>query len=158
MPSAAPSCGSTPARSARRGLSAFLSYSYNRADNWRGAGFDTRQHVDAKLLDEWGDGNRASIAVSFNDADTSSYPSPTLADWQAEGRGFNYDKHYSDGDTNYWRLYRSPFRNIYVSAPVHLTLSDRLSLDSTSYLQFGYGNSPYGTQLARRATISAPRR
>jgi iron complex outermembrane receptor protein len=130
------------------GLKAFLSYSNGRADNWRGAGYDFRQHVDAKLLDEWGDGNRASLAVSFNDADTSSYPSPTLADWQAEGRGFNYDKRYSDGDANYWRLYRSPFRNIYVSAPVHLKLSDRLGLDSTTYLQWGYGNSPYGTQLA----------
>jgi iron complex outermembrane receptor protein len=130
------------------GLKAFLSLSNNHADNWRGAGFDTRRHVDAKLLDEWGDGNRASIAMSFNDADTSSYPSPTLADWQASGRGFNYDKHYSDGDTNYWRLYRGPFRNVYVSAPVHLKLNDRLVLDSTSYLQFGYGNSPYGTQLS----------
>jgi iron complex outermembrane receptor protein len=129
------------------GLRAFLSYSNNRADNWRGAGFDTRQHVDAKLLDEWGDGNRASIAVSFNDAETSTYPSPTLADWKAYGRGYNYDKHYSDGDTNYWRLYRSPFRNIYVSAPVHVALRDGLTLDSTTYLQFGYGNSPYGTQL-----------
>jgi iron complex outermembrane recepter protein len=129
------------------GLKAFLSYSYSRADNWRGAGFDVRQHVDAKLLDEWGDGNRASISVSFNDADTSTYPSPTLADWQADGRGFNYDKHYRDGDTNYWRFYRSPFRNIYVAAPVHVKLSDRLTLDSTTYLQFGYGNSPYGTQL-----------
>lgn len=130
------------------GLRAFVSYSNNRADNWRGAGFDTRQHIDAKLLDEWGNGNRASIAVSFNDADTSTYPSPTLADWRASGRGFNYDKHYSDGDTNYWRLYRSPFRNIYASAPVHLVFGDRLTLDSTSYLQFGYGNSPYGTQLS----------
>jgi iron complex outermembrane receptor protein len=129
------------------GLKAFLSYSNSRADNWRGAGYDTRQHIDAKLLNEWGDGNRASIAVSFNDADTSTYPSPTLADWQASGRGFNYDEHYTEGDTNYWRLYRSPFRNIYVSAPVHLKLGDRLALDSTTYLQFGYGNSPYGTQL-----------
>ncbi len=130
------------------GLRGFLSYSNNRADNWRGAGFDARQHIDAKLLDEWGDGNRASIAVSFNEADTSTYPSPTLADWQAYGRGFNYDKRYSDGDTAYWRLYRAPFRNIYASAPVHLRLSDRLTLDSTSYLQFGYGNSPYGTELS----------
>lgn len=129
------------------GLRAFVSYSYTRADNWRGAGFDTRSHVDAKLLNEWGDGDRASISVSFNDANSSVYPSPTLADWQADGRGFNFDKHYTDGDTNYWRLYRSPFRNVYVAAPVHLTLSDRLTLDSTSYLQFGYGNSPYGLQL-----------
>jgi iron complex outermembrane receptor protein len=129
------------------GLKAFISYSNNRADNWRGAGFDTRQHVDAKLVDEWGDGNRASLAVSFNDADTSSYPSPTLSQWQIYGRGFNYDRTYSDGDTNFWRLYRDPFRNLYFSAPVHLKLNDRLAFDSTTYVQFGYGNSPYGTQL-----------
>ena len=30
---------------------------------------------------------------------------------------------------------------------MHLVLNDRLALDTTSYLQFGYGNSPYGTQL-----------
>ena len=129
------------------GLKAFLSYSNTRADNWRGAGFDTRQHVDAKILGEWGAGNRASLALSYNDANSSSYPSPTLAEWNAQGRGFNYDKNYTAGSTNYWRLYRAPFRNLYASAPVHLVLSDRLALDTTTYLQFGYGNSPYGTQL-----------
>lgn len=130
------------------GLKAFVSYSNNRADNWRGAGFDKRQHVDAKLLGEWGDGNRASIAMSYNDAKTSSYPSPTLADWQTYGRGFNYDKRYTAGDTNYWRLYRAPFRNFYVSAPIHLKLNDRLAFDTTAYLQLGHGNAPYGTQLS----------
>ncbi|MDQ1231119.1 iron complex outermembrane receptor protein [Sphingomonas sp. SORGH_AS 879] len=130
------------------GLKAFVSYSNTRADNWRGPGYDTRQHVDAKLLGEWGGGNRASLALSYNDANSSSYPSPTLADWQARGRGFNYAARYGPGTTDYWRLYRAPFRNLYASAPVHLVLNDRLTLDSTTYLQFGYGNSPYGTQLA----------
>ncbi|EJL27781.1 TonB-dependent receptor [Novosphingobium sp. AP12] len=129
------------------GLKAFVSYSNNRADNWRGAGFDKRQHIDAKLLGEWGEGNRASIAVSYNDASTSAYPSPTLADWQASGRGFNHDERYTDGNTSYWRLYRGPFRNLYFAAPVHLKLSDSLTFDSSAYLQFGHGNSPYGTQL-----------
>jgi iron complex outermembrane receptor protein len=130
------------------GVRAFISYSNSRADNWRGAGYDKRQHVDAKLLKEWGVGNRASIAVSFNDATNSSYPSPTLAEWQESGRGFNYDKSYVSGDTNYWGLYRAPFRNIYASAPVHLTLNDRLDLDSTTYVQRGYGSAPYGTELS----------
>ncbi|MBB4618552.1 iron complex outermembrane receptor protein [Sphingomonas abaci] len=129
-------------------VKAFLSYSNTRADNWRGAGYDTRQHVDAKLLAEWGNGNRASLALSYNDANSSSYPSPTLAEWQAQGRGFNYDARYQAGATTYWRLYRAPFRNLYASAPVHLVLGDRWSFDGTSYLQFGYGNSPYGTQLS----------
>lgn len=129
------------------GLKAFLSYSNTRADNWRGAGYDTRQHIDAKLLNEWGAGNRASLALSYNDANSSSYPSPTLAEWNAQGRDFNFDERYTAGNTNYWRLYRAPFRNLYASAPVHIVLNDRLALDTTSYLQFGYGNSPYGTQL-----------
>lgn len=130
------------------GVRAFLSYSNNRADNWRGAGYDLRNHIDAKLLKEWGEGNRASLAVSFNSAKTSAYPGPSLADWQTYGRGYNFDKTYTNGDTSYWRFYRAPFRNIYLSAPVHLRLNDRLSLDTTTYLQWGYGNSPYGTQLA----------
>ncbi|NOW48245.1 iron complex outermembrane receptor protein [Novosphingobium sp. SG751A] len=130
------------------GVRAFVSYSNNRADNWRGAGYDLRNHVDAKLLKEWGEGNRASLAVSFNSAKTSAYPGPTLADWQTYGRGYNFEKNYTTGDTNYWRFYRAPFRNIYLSAPVHLRFNDRLSLDTTTYLQWGYGNSPYGTQLA----------
>lgn len=129
------------------GLRAFVSYSNNRADNWRGAGFDKRQHIDAKLLNEWGDGNRASLSLSFNQAETSAYPSPTKADWQAQGRKFNYSEDYAGGDTAYWRLYRAPFRNLYAAAPVHLNLGGGLALDSTGYLQFGYGNAPYGTQL-----------
>jgi iron complex outermembrane receptor protein len=130
------------------GLKAFVSYSNNRADNWRGAGFDKRQHIDAKLLREWGEGNRASLAVSYNDAITSTYPSPTRADWQAVGRGYNFSERYTDGDTGHWRLYRAPFRSLYFAAPVHLKLSDRLTFDSSAYMQFGHGNSPYGTQLA----------
>jgi len=128
-------------------LRAFVSFSDNRADNWRGAGYDTRQHIDAKVLGEWGDGNRASLAVSFNQGNTSTYPGPTLAQWQQYGRGYNFDATYTDGDTGYWLLYRSPFRNLYFSAPLHLNLGDGLALDSTAYLQLGYGNSPYGTQL-----------
>ncbi|WDF74490.1 TonB-dependent receptor [Novosphingobium sp. KACC 22771] len=130
------------------GVRAFISYSNNRANNWRGAGYDLRNHIDAKLLKEWGEGNRASLAVSFNSAKTSAYPGPSLADWQTYGRGYNFAKDYTTGDTSYWRFYRAPFRNIYLSAPVHLRLNDRLSLDTTTYLQWGYGNSPYGTQLA----------
>lgn len=126
---------------------AFLSYSNNSADNWRGPGVDKRQHIDAKIAGEWGNGNTASLSVSYNDASNSTYLSPTLADWQAQGRGFNLSASYGAGDLNYWRLYRQPFRNLYFAAPVHLVLGTGLTLDTTSYLQFGYGNSPYGASL-----------
>jgi iron complex outermembrane receptor protein len=129
------------------GVKAFLSYSNNRADNWRGAGFDKRQHVDAKFLTEWGDRNRASISFSYNDAKTSTYPAVSKADWQDVGRDYNFDAEYGDGNLNYWRLYRAPFRNLYISAPLQVALNDRLTLNNNAYLQMGHGNSPYGTEL-----------
>lgn len=129
------------------GVKAFLSYSNNRADNWRGAGFDKRQHVDAKFLTEWGDSNRASISFSYNDAKTSTYRAATIADWEDEGRDYNFDAEYGDGNLNYWRLYRAPFRNLYISAPLQVALNDRLTLNNNAYLQMGHGNSPYGTEL-----------
>ena len=129
------------------GVRAFVSYSANHANNWRGPGFDTRQHIDAKVAKDWADGSHASLSVSYNNAWNSTYLSPTLADWQAYGRANNYDASYAGGDLNWWRLYRQPFRNVYVTAPVHLRLNDRLALDTTFYVQRGYGNSPYGTYL-----------
>jgi hypothetical protein len=98
-------------------------------------------------MGEWGNGNTASLAVSYNDASNSTYLSPSLADWQAQGRGYNLSASYGSGDLNYWNLYRQPFRNLYFAAPVHLALGTGLTLDATSYLQFGYGNSPYGASI-----------
>lgn len=138
---------------AQTGVTGFISYSFNRADNWRGAGFDTRHHVDAKLLKEWGNGNRASLAVSFNEANTSLYPSPTKTEWDEFGRNFNLSETFSENDSSYWRLYRAPFRSLYFTAPLHIKLNDELTLDSTSYMQFGYGNSPYGTSLTEEGNF-----
>ncbi len=135
------------------GLSAFISYSDTGVDNWRGYGADKKQHVDFKAVEAWGDGNRIALAASYNDAVTSGYPQPTLAEWQQNGRGFNYDSTYINaanptGDPSYWKLYLNTFRNLYVSAPSTFKLVENVTLDVTPYIQRGYGNSPYGTQLA----------
>lgn len=144
------------------GLRAFISYSRTDANNWRGAGEDKKQHVDFKVVEEWGDGNRVALAASFNDAISSGYPLPTLDQWHQYGRSYNYDSGYTAGDQNYWKLYASPFRNLYFSAPSHFTLGDDVTLDVTPYVQTGYGNSPYGTGLTTTGntfgnqTISQP--
>ena len=133
--------------------SAFVSYSNNRADNWRGAGFDTRQHVDAKLLGEWGDGNRASIAVSFNDADIRrSIPAPTQADWKAYGRGYQFRSSTTvTGTSTTGASIAAPFRNVYVSAPVHLKLSDQARRSTTPVI------CSSATAIHRMAPNSPPR-
>ena len=132
---------------ARTGLRGFLSFSNTEADNYRGAGRDHRQHVDFKLVESWGDGNRIAVAGSYHDAILSSYPMPTLADWSAYGRSNNYDAAFSPGDTNYWKLYQQTWRDEQVSVPSHFTLTDTLAFETTPYFQHGFGNTPYGTTL-----------
>jgi hypothetical protein len=128
-------------------LRGFVSFSNTEADNDRGPGRDHRQHVDFKAVDEWGDGNRIAIAGSYHDAVLSGYPMPVLAAWQAYGRSNNYDASFSPGDTNYWKLYEQPWRDVQVSAPSHFTLTDQLAFEVTPYFEHGFGNSPYGTVL-----------
>jgi hypothetical protein len=128
-------------------LRGFASFSDTAADNYRGAGHDHRQHVDFKLVDDWGSGNRVAIAGSYHDAILSSYPMPTLSDWQEYGRSYNYDSVFSAGDTNYWKLYQQSWHDVQVSAPSHFALTDRLAFETTPYFEHGFGNSPYGAIL-----------
>jgi outer membrane receptor protein involved in Fe transport len=129
------------------GFSAFVSFSNTNDDNWRGAGSDSRRHIDYKLLETWGDGNRIAVAGSYHDAILSSYPSPTLQQWNTYGRSYNYDATFNPGDTNYWKLYQQPWRDVQLSVPTHLTLADNIAFETAPYFQHGFGNTPYGIVL-----------
>jgi hypothetical protein len=131
------------------GVRAFISFSHTAADNYRGSGRDKRTHLDFKVVKEWNTDNRISLVGTYHDGITSSYPLPTLAQFERFGRSTqdNYDGTYSAGDANYWPLYVGTFRVFYMTAPSHFSLTDRLSYDVTPYWQYGYGNSPYGDDL-----------
>lgn len=139
---------------AHTGLRGFVSYSHGATDNWRGPGRDEKQHVDFKFLKEWGQGNHASLLGSFNSTITSYYPQVSMESWKSDGIGGSnnllarYDASDQNKGANYWRLWRQPERTLYAGAPVHLRLTDRLTLDSTPYAQFAYGNAPGGTVLS----------
>lgn len=139
---------------AHTGLRGFVSYSHSASDNWRGPGRDEKHHVDFKFIKEWGQNNHASLLGSFNSAITSYYPQVSMESWKADGIGgannlrSHYDSTNPDNGVNYWRLWRQPERTLYAGAPVHLTLSDHLTLDTTPYAQFAYGNAPGGTVLS----------
>ena len=123
------------------GIRALLSYSHAAADNARGSGRDKRQHVDLKLVRDWG-GSHVSLLLTWHDAITTSYPQPTLAEWHAYGTSNNYDGTFSPGDANYWRLYQQSYRLVYASMPSRFALGRSFSLSVTPYTQYGYGNSP----------------
>ncbi|EHH68202.1 TonB-dependent receptor [Gluconobacter morbifer] len=139
---------------AHSGVRGFISYSHGATDNWRGPGRDEKQHVDFKFLKEWGQGNRASLLGSFNTTITSWYPEPSMSSWKSDGIGgannllAHYDSSNQENGVNYWRLWRDAERTIYGAAPVHLTLTDHLSLDVTPYAQMAYGNWPGGSTLS----------
>nr|WP_236646529.1 TonB-dependent receptor [Aristophania vespae] len=133
------------------GVRGFVSYSNSHTDNWRGAGHDTRQHVDFKFLKEWGEENRASFLGSWNRAITSFYPQVSLDDWKQNGIHNNLNKHYDKAhplsNENYWKLWREPMETLYVGAPVHVKFDDVFSLDVTPYAQRAYGSAPGGMVL-----------
>ena len=129
------------------GVRAFISFSNTDSDQWRGPGRVKRQHIDYKLVREWGDGNRITLTGTYHDGITPNYTLPTLGDFQQFGKNDNYESTFTPGDGNYWRLNTGTFRILYMSAPAKLVLTDRLTLNVTPYWQYGYGNAPYGTEL-----------
>ena len=129
------------------GVRAFISFSNTDSDQWRGPGRVKRQHIDYKVVKEWGDGNRITLTGTYHDGITPNYTLPTLGDYQTLGKTDNYDASFTPGDGNYWRLNTGTFRILYMSAPAKLVLTDRLGLNVTPYWQYGYGNAPYGTTL-----------
>ncbi|WP_428390723.1 TonB-dependent receptor [Lichenicoccus sp.] len=130
------------------GFRGFVSYSHASADNAGGSGRDKRQHVDLKIVRDWGQRNHVSLLLTWHDATTTSYLEPTLAQWQQNGRSNHYDGTFSPSDINYWRLYQDPYRLVYASMPSHFTLAPNLQFAIVPYAQYGYGNSPGGSLLA----------
>lgn len=136
------------------GVRGFISYSQGATDNWRGPGRDKKQHVDFKLLKEWGEGSRAALVGSFNTTITSWYPEPTMATWKSDGIGgqnnllAHYDAQNAENGVNYWRLWRDGERTLYGGAPVHVRLNTHWSVDAEAYAQMAYGNWPGGSTLS----------
>jgi len=126
---------------------AFISYSRTSSDNWHGPGRGRRQHIDFKVVREWGDGNRATLTGTYHDAITPLYINPTLDQFQQTGVHTNYDSQFTPGDTNFYGLHIGTFRIMYLSAPARLHIADHLTWNVTPYWQYGFGNGPYGATL-----------
>ncbi|WP_375600763.1 TonB-dependent receptor plug domain-containing protein, partial [Acetobacter tropicalis] len=131
-------------------LRAYFSYSQGRQDHWRGPGWENKKHGEMKIVNDWGDGNRISLAVVGNSLKNNAYPSVTKASWDRWGIGFDnpvgssglksgdpantvYERHYVKGDSNYYKLRPNPFTNIYASMPSTFKLTDHLVLTETPY-------------------------
>jgi iron complex outermembrane receptor protein len=126
------------------GLRAFASLSQMQADHFRGVGKDTKQHFALGAVQEWGGGSRTKLALTFSKIMRDVYKNPTLAQWNnggMDGAASNYDATYTAGSLSYYRMLQNPWKNLLVSAPTDLRVNDKLTLNVTPYLFYGYGGS-----------------
>ncbi|WP_415667558.1 TonB-dependent receptor [Zymomonas mobilis] len=135
------------------GVKGFVSYSHARTDNWRGAGYDEKQHVDFKFLKEWGQDSHVALLGTWNKGITSYYPQVDKQSWKENGiSGSNnlasrYNVNNDAAGSDYWRLYRAPEEIFYLAAPIDVRLASNLKLKVTPYGQWDRGNVPAGSTL-----------
>jgi len=123
-------------------LKGYVSFSAAHEDSWRGPGAQKKLHGETKWVNEWGQGNRISLAIVGNQSDSTLFPSMSLANWQKYGTSYTYDSKWNPKSPsgNYYKLHQNPFTNIYASAPSTFTLTDHLTLTETPYFWYGNGN------------------
>jgi iron complex outermembrane recepter protein len=132
------------------GLRGYISYSNTTFRPWRGAGIGNRQHVDAKLLREWGEGSRQALDIAFNTNNQPSYNNVTMAQWQAFGpKGpNNFTEQYDPTNpSSYWKVNVGGFSNIILTAPGRYQVTRALRFDVLPYFYWGAGASGYGETI-----------
>ncbi|MGC5748274.1 TonB-dependent receptor [Gluconobacter sp. NFX36] len=136
------------------GMRAFVAWSHLEEPHFRGAGDDHKQHVDAKLVKDWTNGSRSTVAVTFDDSMKVAYLNPSLSAWQKYGRGANYTEAFSPTDTKYWKLHQSPYRVLILSAPQNIVVNDKLGFDFTPYFYWNSGTIASASLLSENSIYS----
>jgi len=130
---------------------AWLSYSNNTSDFWRGPGDLNVTKVDGKLLWTIDDNNYISASVQYNRERNYSYDSLTKAQIRSGGYFQSYDENYSPTDTYYWKLHTNPFTSWLASADGEFKLADSLRLSVVPYFWYGNGGGGGGYKFTESA-------
>jgi len=134
------------------GVRGFVSFSSTTSNNWRGPGSLDRQHIDAQLMKDWGNGNDARIVFAYNHTQYTSFLNPTLAQWSEFGRSYNLDGAYKPGDANYYKLNDTINNAVVLIAPVNLALGSGVQFHTTPYFTDFYGPSTYGETISQNGS------
>lgn len=129
------------------GIRSFVSFSYEGADNWRGSGRNTRYHVDAKAVKEWGKGSHSAFVLSYNSPTGYYLQTPSMAQWKALGTKANYASDFHKGGSSYYRFQENQRNSLILGAPTHFRLTDSISVDTTPYYNYFWGYGDGGTTL-----------
>jgi iron complex outermembrane receptor protein len=132
---------------ANTGLKGWISFHNIYAPSWHGPGYTAKQHVDFNFVDDFDNGSKISLVGSWNHEDQTFAILPTLSEWNQFHDSLNYDTYYTNGDTNYWKLYQAPYTHFFMSAPSKFVITDNLNIEVTPYLWYGQGLGSAGTIL-----------
>ncbi|NHN84154.1 TonB-dependent receptor plug domain-containing protein [Acetobacter musti] len=127
----------------KTGVKAFVSFSDVTYNEWRGSGQGRREHVDAKLLKEWGRGSSFAFRLGWNSMVSPTDTYPTMAQWKQYGISYNYNKTFTPGVASYQKLsdyYRDVIK---MNAPTTLRLTNSLDLVINPYF-FYVKSTPNG--------------
>lgn len=123
---------------------AWLSYSNNSQNQWRGPGDMNVTKVDGKALWTIDDDNFVSASFQYNREHNYSYDSLTKAQIAQGGYFQSYDAAYSPTDTYYWKLHTNPFQSWMASMDGEFRLTDSLRLSVVPYFWYGNGGGGGG--------------
>ncbi|KAB8123023.1 TonB-dependent receptor [Komagataeibacter medellinensis] len=137
------------------GVRAMFSFGHTYADHWRGPGHDEKFHYDLKVRKDFSNGSNTGITISYNDQINDSYLNPNYTQYNTTGYDTNYLSNYTGVNSQgaqYYKLHANPFRNIIASAPTHIEVTPRFSIDDTAYFWFGQGNGTGASVLNANQT------
>ncbi|GBQ87619.1 TonB-dependent receptor [Acetobacter nitrogenifigens DSM 23921 = NBRC 105050] len=123
----------------KTGTKGYISFSHSGNDNWRGTGGQTRYHVDARAVKEWGDDNRIAPFLSWNLVQADLFTNPTLAQWNQYKDSYNYSGTYSFGNTAYQKFHFYRRQTVMLAAPSRFSLTPNLKLSVTPYFMYTHG-------------------
>ena len=141
------------------GAKAFLSYSHTSANNYVGAGTNTRDHIDTKVVEDWSSTIHSSLFLSYNGWTNDRLPFLTLA--QAD-KGlatnnfaqFAYVGNFTPGTAtpNYYKALEVKKTNVYLSSTTDFDLSNTVTLHITPYYIYKLADYP-GESLLSPSSI-----
>jgi iron complex outermembrane receptor protein len=160
---------------------AFVSYSSEDLNTWRGTGNTTEQQFDAKLVHKFDDNNKISATLFYNVDKDAGYEVLTKAQIAQNGYQFNYAPTFAPEPTptpggpvindnnsaavgsllqrtNFSGLERNPFQYLAPNIKLNLQPAPNVRFDFQPYMLYIYGDGPFSTYLsgANTAVLGQP--
>lgn len=127
---------------AKTGVRTYLSFSNTHARSWMGAGINQRRHLDFGIRKDWENGSFAKLFMSWNFEDFVIDRYPTATQFHAykdTGIGYGRKAEFDPVGNDYWKNNIDHWNQLFLSAPIHIVLTDKLQFDLRPYYNWGQG-------------------